>query len=92
MPPMDSLWRLRRSQVQQTKKGENIMYLFYEPKSSGSETTVTENSKTGIKFNGKYRLKNSNTGKWCDDANIYIIVFKDGSWRSHGNYGKINVN
>ena len=30
MPPMDSLWRLRRSQVQQTKKGENIMYLFYK--------------------------------------------------------------
>ena len=73
----------------------NITYKYrnqYEPKSSGSETTVTENSKTGIKFNGKYRLKNSNTGKWCDDANIYIIVFKDGSWRSHGNYGKINVN
>jgi hypothetical protein len=63
----------------------------YEARSSESESEVTENSKNGVKFLGKYRLKNSSTGEWCSDGEIYIIVFVDGSWRSKGNYDQINV-
>lgn len=63
----------------------------YETRSSDGESEVTEDGKNGIKFLGKYRLKNKSTGIWSDDGEIYIIVFKDGSWRSKGNYDQINV-
>ncbi len=72
----------------------NVTYKYkdkYEAKSSSSETNVSENQKTGIKFNGKFRLKNKSSGDWCEDANIYIIVFKDGTWNTHGNYSNIHV-
>ncbi len=72
----------------------NVTYKYkdkYEARASSSEINVTENQKTGIKFNGKFRLKNKSSGNWCEDANVYIIVFKDGTWRTHGNYSNIHV-
>lgn len=72
----------------------NVTYKYqsqYEARSSSGTFDITENGKTGIKYNGTYRLKNSSTGNWCDDANVYIIVFRDGSWRSQGNYSNINI-
>lgn len=63
----------------------------YETRKSDGESEVTEGGKDGIKFLGKYRLKNKSTGIWSDDGEIYIIVFEDGSWRSKGNYDQINV-
>lgn len=63
----------------------------YETRSSDSDSEVTENGKSGTKFSGKYRLKNKSSGKWSDDGEIYMIVFKDGSWHSKGNYDQINV-
>ena len=72
----------------------NVTYKYrdqYEAKKSSGTSEVTENGKNGIKFNGTYRLKNSNTGNWCDNASIYIIVFGNGTWRTHGNYSNINI-
>jgi len=72
----------------------NVTYKYkdkYEAKASNSESYVTENQKNGIKFNGKFRLKNKLSGNWCNDANIYIIVFWNGTWRTHGNYTNIHV-
>ena len=59
----------------------------YTATATDSEETVTN----GKKFIGKYRLKNNSTGNYAEDAEIYIIVKKDGSWNSKGNYSAINV-
>lgn len=59
----------------------------YKATASTSTTNVTD----GKKFIGKYRLKNTKSNSYSDDAEIYIIVKKDGSWSSKGNYGAINV-
>ena len=59
----------------------------YTVTATDSEETVTN----GKKFIGRYRLKNNSTGNYAEDAEIYIIVKKDGSWNSKGNYSAINV-
>lgn len=59
----------------------------YTATATNSEKSVTD----GKQFIGKYKLKNKSTGKYADAAEIYIIVEKDGSWRTKGNYSAINV-
>lgn len=59
----------------------------YTATATNSEKSVTD----GKQFTGKYKLKNKSTGKYADAAEIYIIVEKDGSWRTKGNYSAINV-
>lgn len=59
----------------------------YTATATDSEVSVSN----GMKFLGKYKLKNNSTGKYSDNAEIYIIVENDGYWESKGNYGAIHV-
>ena len=61
---------------------------LYSATSSKSTEDVT-NGKTLI---GNFRLKNTSTNKWCDDAKISITVKFDGNWSTVGNYSAININ
>lgn len=64
----------------------------YKSKYTGTARKSTSSVTDGREFKGKYKLKNTDTGNFADDAQITVLVKKDGYWKVSGNFDQHVIN